>query len=875
MNFGCGCSQRSVISLDGKWNLAIPDRKTEYEVEVPGSWQAQVDELRDYVGHAEYSKKITIPQSWQGKRIFIHFGAVDYLADVSIDSQKIGNHEGGYTPFEFEIQNSLAFGDINEISVDVIDAGPKHPVDDLRFEEIPHGKQMWYGNASGLWQSVYLEARNASYIDRIIVDPDIDKSTACFTIELVDARKGSLHITVDSPEGAAVVQGISLDLQDGQNEASCEVSIPNAALWSPDSPSLYTVKAELIIAGQIVDSLSSEFGIRKIEAKDGRILLNNAPIFLAGALDQDFYPGTEYVIPSEEYLRDQFLKAKHLGLNLLRCHIKVPDPRYLQWADRLGLLVWHEIPNWVDLTEDVKRRAKDTLTCMLRRDHNHPSLIIVSIINEGWGWDGKNPEHRKWLGDMYDYAKSLEPNRLIVDNSPCGGNFHIKTDIDDFHIYLSTPDQAKEYRDWIADYSQHPAWTFSQHGDAERRGFEPLLVSEFGTWGLPKVSDLYKFYGGEPWWFPNGDDETRPEGVAAKGVEQRFKDRHLDKVFGSLDDLSLAYQAHEWLALKFQIEEMRKYPSIIGYVITEFTDLQWECNGLLDWCRNPKIFHDVMHTVQDQDIVFAQPIRTNWTSGEQVQIEAWISHFSQTDLNNSKLEWSIDGSPLKGIINIATIAPGDAKQVGDIVFTAPEISSPGKTQIHLSLIDSNGMQIASNYLDLKIFPKNQPQLPDDVLITTELTSNTISQIQNGANAVICIESSDLPLSLLGLNIVDRHVNARWGSWCTNLTWFKDSKAFENTLIPRTFDFSLENIIPGSVIEGIDAKFYENDVISGMFLGWLRCFAAVAVQFKYGKGKAIITTLPLISASKSDPMAQCMLASLARYVGSEDCRPILD
>lgn len=868
---------RLIISLDGKWNLSIPGKPSSYKLEVPGSWQAQIDELRNHVSNATYSRNVNIPESWQNKRVFIHFGAVDYLADVSINSQKTGSHEGGYTPFEFEIQDNLKFGETNEITVNVTDAGPKRPTGDLKFEEIPHGKQMWYGNTSGLWQSVYLEARSASYIDRIVVDPDIDKSTAAFSIELVDVQQGFVRISVDSPEGAPAVQGTSLDIQDEQDKISWETSIPDAELWSPDSPSLYTVKAELIIDNQVVDSLSSNFGMRKIEVKNGQILLNNAPIFLAGALDQDFYPHTEYVIPSEEYLRDQFLKAKHLGLNLLRCHIKVPDPRYLEWADKLGLLVWYEIPNWVNLTEDAKRRAKDMLAPMLKRDHNHPSLIIVSIINEGWGWDGKNPEHRKWLGEMYDYAKSLEPNRLIVDNSACGGNFHIKTDIEDFHVYLSTPDQAQIYRDWVADFAQHPAWTFSEHGDAQRRGFEPLLLSEFGTWGLPKLSDLYECYGGkEPWWFPTGDDETRPEGVAAKGVEQRFKKWHLDKVFASLDELSLASQTHEWLALKFQIEEMRKHPSIVGYIITEFTDLQWESNGLLDWCRNPKIFHDIMHTVQDQDIIFAQPARTNCVSGEQVQLGAWISHFSQTDLTSSNLEWSVEQSPVNGIIDIEAITPGDAKCIAEIIFPAPDLSSPGKIRINLSLIDSKGTLIASNYLDLIIFPKQQPEMPQNVLIATEINADTIAQIRNGTNAIICIESTEqLPISMMGLEIVSRHVNERWGSWCTNLTWFKDSPAFDGTSLPKTMDFSFENIIPNSVIEGIDAKHWENDVLSGMFVGWLRSIAAVAIQIRCGKGKAIITTLPLLTASKSDPMAQYMLASLAQYVNSEQCAPALE
>lgn len=870
-----GTSTRPTITLDGEWELAVPDKAQSYKIRVPGSWQAQIPELRDFVGRATYMREVSIPESWRGKRIFICFGAVDYLTEVHVNGKKVGSHEGGYTPFEFEITDVVRFGESNKIAVEVVDAGRDRPVEGLKFEEIPHGKQSWYGNASGIWQSTYLEARADCYIAGVFIDPDVDRHTARIRIELDKPCRGTLRLSFTSPPGADPVHPVTIDVSEKEHTAEYVARIPRAKLWSPDSPALYTVRAELVRDGKLLDSVSARFGMRKIEARDGQILLNNEPIFLAGALDQDFYPLTEYTVPSVEYLRDQFLKAKHLGLNLLRCHIKVPDPRYLDMADELGLLVWYEIPNWIHLTEDAKRRARQTLEQMLRRDHNHPSLVIISIINESWGINMADEGHRQWLAEMYDYAKSLDPSRLVVDNSACGGNFHVKTDIEDFHAYFQIPDQAPAYISWIEDFSQRPAWTFG--GGAKRRGFEPLVLSEFGNWGLPRLSNLARVYGREdPWWFGTRRSPSR-EATSPAGVQDRFKEYHLDRIFGTIDNLADAFQNQEWLALKYQIEELRKRESIVGYVITEFTDLHWESNGLLDYCRNPKTFHNLMHTIQGQDAVIATPKKFNFVAGEDMEFDLWLSHFSNADISQCKIVCQSDYPRERETFSVPPMKRGAATKIGTLRWKAPQTRKPIRGRVDIRLVDSSGKVLTSNYAEYAIFPDTDPPLPPEVIITDRLDEDVITKIRAGAHAVVCFESAtDAPEFASGLRVVDRGESGTWGAWCNSVIWFRtQSHAFAGAVVPKTMDFSFENLIPSCIITGVQPRYWENDVLSGIFVGWVHSNAAIALQLRCGSGRAILTTLPLSRASKTDPMARFLAASLAQYLCSDHCQPELE
>ncbi|MDQ3766755.1 MAG: glycoside hydrolase family 2, partial [Actinomycetota bacterium] len=540
---------RERIGLDGTWrfwpdlNEAIGDpsfvsaeKRTSIlgaprAIAVPGAWQAQFDDLRLWAGTAWYERSFDVPTRWGGRLVRLCFGAVDYFCSVWINGRLAGEHEGGYLPFSFDVGDALIVGALNQVTVKVLDVGPDGPAaSPFPFDEVPHGKQSWYGPIGGLWQSVHLEASAHDFIERIAVHGDpVSGSARVQTFLGERSFDGRVTCSLISPDGHDTYHAAAPVHPDGN---SFDIEVPGARMWDVDSPNLYNVSVQLHDERGPVDAAADTFGFRSIAAEDGAIMLNGRPLYLLGALDQDYYLGSVYTPPSDSMLRKQILEAKELGLNLLRCHIKVPDPRYLYWADRLGLLVWTELPNWNTLTEEAKRRGRETFAGLIERDFNHPSIIIWTVINEGWGVDlPAEQEHREWTAETYRWAKALDPTRLVVDNSACPPNFHIESDINDYHLYKAMPDHQGEWVAWTSAWAASPASTYSLNGDAVRRGDEPLVLSEFGNWGLPDIANLIDERGEYPWWFDTGREHSGGI-VEPRGVEHRWQEWGMDEVFG-------------------------------------------------------------------------------------------------------------------------------------------------------------------------------------------------------------------------------------------------------------------------------------------------------------------------------------------------------
>ena len=954
---------RSRLNLDGTWHFFLDPKQrlsqntladeTPRAIQVPGPWQAQFDDLRDYSGLAWYRKEFQIADfglqiaAPEGQStIYLHFGAVDYHATVWLNGQLLGEHEGGYLPFELDATAALRQVGPNELVVRVADPGsdaaqfPEFP-----FAEVPHGKQSWYGPIGGLWQSVYLEARAATHITRIQATPDVAGEQAHVTVYLNQPAESALNLTLTLTDPSGQVSSQTHSLDAGAAQFQHALPIPAPQLWDIGVPNLYQLEASLEDEGRTTadeeaqtisrprsavlrlpsggDSLTTTFGMRTIATSpSGQLLLNGRSIYLRGALDQDYYLELIYTPFSDSQLDAQFAQAQHMGLNCLRTHIKITDPRYYDAADRAGLLIWTELPNWQNLTIAAKKRARATLAGMVERDWNHPSIIIWTIINENWGTDlGVNADHRAWLVETYDYMKALDPQRLVVGNSACNGNFQVVTDLLDFHNYYAIPDHYQNWRDWVADFAKRPDWAFAHsYAELEERkqlgdnfwqagprthtpevrstGSEPLIVSEFGNWGLPDMAKLRAGYGGnDPWWFETGWDRGSGE-VYPHGIDQRFRLYHLDKVFPTLADLTAASQRMQFVALKYEIEQMRLHASIVGYVITEFTDVHWECNGLLDMCRNPKIFHDEIGNLNADDVIVPEIERAAVWAGERCAVKLSLSHFSHRDLAGARLEWWLDQAPeIGGVIENITCAQGQVASIGTIEFDAPTVEQGTRVRIALRLIDASGAKLAANYQDVYVLPRSAgdavagangalrvyaPELAAalgelgyqttdalkhaDVALATTMTDALREYVQQGGRVLWLAEQADSQQAYLKhLGIAARAGHGWQGDWASNFNWIRQDRMFQHIPTGGTVDFAFADLIPDTVITGMSAAEFEGDVHAGLFVGWLHHTVALVAERQIASGRLLISTFQLSQHLHDHPVARVMLRDMLAYV----------
>jgi hypothetical protein len=907
-------------SLDGTWQFAV-DREGKLtindlssvkdwrEIRVPLSWNAQFADLRDYRGVAWYRKTFDLQPIKPDQNVLLKFGAVDYFAEVFVNGKKVGEHEGGYLPFTLDI-SELAKAGANEIAVRVTDPdNDKARWGEMNYNELPHGKQSWYVQTGGIWQSVFLEIRTSSegyYIDRVHVTakPNGDVGVE---VKLAEGRglirgQPTFQVTVRARSG-------KIEFTDGGggilvNPRLLTGRVKSPQLWGLENPVLYEV--EVTLNGREETAWKGFFGFRKLEALDGKFYLNGEPIYIISALDQDFYPEGVYTPPSYEFLVDQMRKAKQLGLNMLRTHIKVPTPDYLRAADEVGVLIWYEIPSWDDntWTPAAAKRGEEIFLGQIERDWNHPSVVIQSIINEAWGVRGLKEEHtRKWLKDAFFKLapQAAKAGRLTVDNSPCCGNFHLKSDIADYHNYNSIPDNRTVWDKWVADLASRPEWLWSKHGDAEPTGKEPIVLSEFGNWGLPVLPEKL------PWWFErdfNGREVTRPAGIF-----DRFHGFKFDRMFAGFNDLARATQRRQWISLKHEIEEIRKHASIQGYTITEFTDLNWECNGLLDMFRNKKINADDLARLQQQDVIFARTPINNYVSGARINLTTYVSRYSPAAEREQTVQFFLDNKKI-GEAKIMPAERGSVVKDETIALAAPAVTKPSSIRLRLELREygpgdfvlGRGFLVAENYLELFIYPelKKQsgsihlagglatmaerlrnagydvvsPPEKQSVVITDKLDQQTRSLLGSGHRVIVLANDKDaLPNG--PVKITPRNGATGYdGNWVTNFNWANVNRApFGAVAFDKLLGFEAEEVTPKFVIEGVKAEDYD-DVMSGIFLGWVNKNAALTVGARIGASRAIITTFRLAGAYGKDEYASRLLDEMIRLVSAEGFEPKL-
>jgi hypothetical protein len=912
MNFGqaiasqvIGASRQS-LSLDGVWQFRYEDGPWR-QAHVPQPWQAEFSDLVDTFGQATYKRSFTLPAGWEGRDLALRFGAVSYFCEVLLNGEKLGSHEGAFLPFEFAVDNAK-LRPTNEIEVRVtVPSADRSAFPDYPFSEIPHGKISWYGRIGGLWQSVSLLARDARRVDHVVIEAGMDGVVRVNLAFTAAAMGLPAHVEVRDGDGAVVASS----QVSAAESVGLTLAVPGARLWDIGQPNLYTLGVTLDGG---VDGVQETFGFRTVTTANGQILLNGRPVYMRGALDQDYYPDGIYTPPSLEFLEDQAKKAIELGLNTLRCHIKVPDPRYYDVADRYGLLVWTEVPNAQSFTSESARRMRETLVGILSRDRNHPSIIAWTLINEDWGTRlVEDADHRRWLKESYDWLKAEDPTRLVVDNSACFPNFHVKTDLNDYHYYRSVPERRQEWDDITAQFAAGADWTFSPLGDAERRGDEPLIVSEFGVWGLPDPSKLRNKDGSEPDWFESGS--LWGDGVALPhGIEERFGALDMARTFGSFEGFIEQVQWYQFMNLRYQIEEMRRYPSIMGYVITELTDVHWEANGLLDIERNPRVFHDVFGTINADIVIVPRPERYAARAGEQLAVELKVATGGRSIPAGASLSWS-GGST--GSVAVPATGPVSVADLGRQSIAMPAV--PANTMLRLDFVlEADGVVLARNSCEIALYSQRSttglsnigttdpdlaayasglgyrvvPASEAEIILCHAVDGNDVEAIKAGARYLILADGSvetnrnlrtDMPEGELphrsivaggkqfrpsldqhlpGIGLIERDGTIWRGDWIAGFSWIRRQGHFARIPGGPIFDLSFSGVVPHHLLTGFRPWEFGSNVMAGMVCGWVHRPAAIVGQKRVGRGGVVATTFRLTQeAPGDDPVAAALFDAL--------------
>jgi beta-galactosidase/beta-glucuronidase len=556
------------FNLNGEWEFAFDDadeglglnwydgRELPLRIVVPFAYQTSLSGINDKTIHETvwYARSFELPEEFHRRDLLLNFGAVDYAATVWVNGNEVGHNRGGHVPFQFDIAPYLKPGK-NRLTV---------RVEDRQDPEQPRGKQsstglpesIDYYCTTGVWQTVWLEPVPPIRIEELRM--------------ITHAKRNLLELTVFLHAPSAAWRVVVEVLEDGNRVALEEdqtavatarfaITIPYAKHWSPESPHLYQLEVRLYDGDNLLDEVGSYVGMRGIELRDGKFLLNGKPTYLKMILDQGYWPEGYLTAPSDEALQTDIGWIKMFGFNGARKHQKIEDPRWLYWCDRLGLLVWEEMPNAREWSPKSEELLSAEWQEAVRRDYNHPCIIAWVPVNESMGFPGLGQQHAgqyAFIERMVRVTRRLDTTRPVIDND--GWEHTDITDICAIHDYTPTAEKLSARYQSMSAKGELPAtvWIGDKplfaRGSKYRR--QPIVLSEVGGFlatpqDIPpeKRDMLYKFY-------------------ASFQTVEELLEQYRDLMSGIA-------------SLKF----------VAGFCYTQLTDVEQEINGLLTYSRRTKL----------------------------------------------------------------------------------------------------------------------------------------------------------------------------------------------------------------------------------------------------------------------------------------------
>ncbi|MGB3909344.1 MAG: glycoside hydrolase family 2 TIM barrel-domain containing protein [Pseudolysinimonas sp.] len=648
------------LTLNGIWDFDSEDGAA--EIVVPFAWETPASGVgRTWLEHARYRRTVTVPTEWTDARIALCFGAVHHRAVVSIDGVPVGEHVGGSTSFEFDVTDRLSPGVSAEVVVEVEAPADKRAIAHGKQRSIPRDDYdgVSFTPTSGIWQSVWLEARGRDYLATVAVRGD---SLEAFEFEgrvAGDAPAGA-EVRVRVVEGSEAGEQVAL-VADADGQVRGRLALVEPRTWSPDHPHLYRLEFETG-SGASADRVIVVAGLRRIETRGEQLFLNGERFVVRGVLDQGYWPETGLTAPDDATLLRDLDLARALGYNLVRKHLKFEEPRWLDRADRMGMLVWAEPACPSRFSAAAAAAFEAQLAPMVERDGNHPSIVIWGLYNEEWGldWDiPGSPERAAAAVQAYDAMRAIDSSRPIVENS---GWAHVRTDLVDWHYYDEDPAA------WAANVAALAA--------GEREDFPVKLGPDF-------IVDK-SFYGSAD--FPR-------RGVPIVNSEYGAGFTSLERAWH----------------LRWQTQELRRHDRFAGYVYTELADVEHEMAGLFDAERRPKDWGGLDPAHVNADTVLVVDVVPRCAGAdievptEPCELVVRVSHHGREAITGTvRAAWTSAGRPFPS-------TPPTAASVSNALEASPFILSPGVSvavpppgrpaRLLLWLEDADGQVLARTFVD--------------------------------------------------------------------------------------------------------------------------------------------------------------------------------
>lgn len=695
------------LSLAGLWSFELAEQQG--QIAVPGVWEMQ-GYSTDAVGPAVYRRAVEIPAAWDGARVFLCCGAVSYFTEALVNGQPVGTHEGLWTPFDLDITEAVRCGALNEIELRVTKPGrdgDPYPYRDVLVGFVPY-VAMTFG---GPWQDVYLTAHRAPAFSNVHLAPDWRTGTVRVSAAVVNSAGAiTARAEICAPSGQVVVSAEQV-LPVAAQTFALALTVPDHELWSPQTPTLYSLRLTLEQGGTTVTEVARRFGFRQLAAQGDQLLLNDQPVHLRGVLSWGWNPAALAPVFNDEEIRTEFRRLREHGFNLYKLCLYVPPPRLYEIADEEGMLLWLELPMWWQrLNEHLRQQAHSEYLDILARDHYHPSIVIYSLGCEL----GTDMADADLLSALDSIVRGTATGALVCDNSGSGEAYAGLTfdfaDFSDYHFYCDihnfNPLLDHFHRDW--------------------RPARPWIFGEFCDHDDYRPADCLTDDGVRPWWRSVYGIEGNPQRWAYAEQEARMAANALPF---SDEQLVTISRRESFTVRKYVLEQTRLRRRIGGYVLTGLRDTPISTSGVFDDRGRFKFDPTAFRCINSDTVLLLERGRTrvwrnggdrpapidlfNYWAGSSADLRAVLAHVGLSQ-SGGALRWQLtalgsDQSALHGelLVSLPDTSPAE---IARLTFTLPPVETAQQWTLRLELGD-----LCSNEWPLWVYPP-VPNWPADLML---------------------------------------------------------------------------------------------------------------------------------------------------------------